>query len=73
MFLYMAAFQDLDWSWLKETSHRLTESSLLAIQQLFEPGYTENLLGKTVTDAIRGVVGSEYLSTGAFLLICGTK
>jgi hypothetical protein len=69
----MAALQDLDWSWLTETSHRLTESSILAIQQLFEPGYTENLLGKTVTDAIRGVVGSEYLSTGAFLLICGTK
>ncbi|KAG2179371.1 hypothetical protein INT44_006217 [Umbelopsis vinacea] len=68
----MAAFQDLDWSWLKETSQQLTESSLSAVKQLFEPGYTENLLGKTVTDAIRGIVGSEYLSTGAFLLICGS-
>ncbi|KAI8578918.1 hypothetical protein K450DRAFT_210935 [Umbelopsis ramanniana AG] len=68
----MAAFQDLDWSWLKETSQRLTESSFSAVKQLFEPGYTENLLGKTVTDAIRGLVGNEYLSTGAFLLICGS-
>jgi hypothetical protein len=69
----MAAFQDLDWSWLKNISQRLTESSLSAIHKLFEPGYVDNLLGKTATDAIRVLVDNEYLSTGAFLLICGME
>lgn len=69
----MATFQDFDWAWLKETSQQLANAGFSSLHKLFEPGYIENLLGPTASDAIRGLVGNEYLSTGAFLLICGMR
>jgi hypothetical protein len=67
----MATYQDFDWTWLKEASQHMKNSGVSALHNLFEPGYLEKLLGPSTIDIIRSLVGNEYFSTGAFLLICG--
>lgn len=67
----MATYQDIDWTWLKEASQQLANSGASALHKVLEPEYFSTLLGPNTVDMIRGIVGNEYLSTGAFLLICG--
>ncbi|KAG2179942.1 hypothetical protein INT43_003729 [Umbelopsis isabellina] len=68
----MATYQDIDWTWLKEASQQLANSGASTLHKVFEPEYFSTLLGPNTVDMIRGIVGNEYLSTGAFLLICGS-
>jgi hypothetical protein len=67
----MVTYQDIDWAWLKVASQHITNSGVSALQKIIEPSYFETLFGPNTVDMIRGLVGNEYISTGAFLLICG--
>ncbi|KAJ2963126.1 hypothetical protein NQZ79_g1833 [Umbelopsis isabellina] len=68
----MATYQDIDWTWLKEVSQQIANSGASTLHKVFEPDYFSTLLSPNTVDLIRGIVGNEYLSTGAFLLICGS-